>query len=325
MPCGSSRRTGCSSARARRPTPAAWRPRHWRCSRTPAATRGASSTPRSGSRPSCATSTRAAPRPPRSTGGPATTSSVPTSPASSRWPTRCWPRVSSDRRGRATMTGEPGAPDAAPVDVYAAYPASPVPGAGAYPGDTDGEVYPELRRRRPRRTGLGDRRFRPPEPAPAPEPAEQPAAAKAQPDSAPAQRPSQDRAGGEPARRRRLPLGQSVLLLTVGVAVGLVIGLGVGGPAPDDWSRADGARDNPFPTGTAVVLEDYEVRLGEPATVLPLRPDAKAAPPTGAVTFVVDGRPVHEPVTLDRRGRATMMLHKLEKGLHRVRAEYGGG
>lgn len=162
------------------------------------------------------------------------------------------------------MTGEPGAPDAAPVDVYAAYPASPVPGAGAYPGDTDGEVYPELRRRRPRRTGLGDRRFRPPEPAPVPEPAERPAAAKAQPDSAPAQRPSQDRAGGEPARRRRLPLGQSVLLLTVGVAVGLVIGLGVGGPAPDDWSRADGARDNPFPTGTAVVLEDYEVRLGEP-------------------------------------------------------------
>ena len=54
-------------ARARRPTRAAWPPARWRCSRTPPATRGPSSTPRSGSPRSCATSTTPASRPPRST------------------------------------------------------------------------------------------------------------------------------------------------------------------------------------------------------------------------------------------------------------------
>ncbi len=54
MPCTpprpwrSSRRPGCCSARARRPTPAGWPPPRWRCSRTPPATSGPSSTPRSG-------------------------------------------------------------------------------------------------------------------------------------------------------------------------------------------------------------------------------------------------------------------------------------
>ena len=42
----------------------------WRCSRTPSATRGPSSTPRSGSPRSCAASTTAAARPPRSTAQP---------------------------------------------------------------------------------------------------------------------------------------------------------------------------------------------------------------------------------------------------------------
>ena len=77
----SSRRRGCSSPRARRPTPAAWRPARWRCSRTPRATRGPSSTPRSGSPRSCAASTSAALPRPRSTALRATTSSAPTSPA----------------------------------------------------------------------------------------------------------------------------------------------------------------------------------------------------------------------------------------------------
>ena len=46
-PSQSSRRRACCSARARPPTPAAWPPPRWRCSRTPAATRGPSSTPSS--------------------------------------------------------------------------------------------------------------------------------------------------------------------------------------------------------------------------------------------------------------------------------------
>ena len=70
LPGGRRRR----SARARPPTPAAWRPPRWRCSRTPAATRGRSSTPSSGCARSCGTSTHAATTPPRSTACPATTS-----------------------------------------------------------------------------------------------------------------------------------------------------------------------------------------------------------------------------------------------------------
>ena len=58
------------SAPARRPTPAVWRPRRWRCSRTPAATPGPSSTPSSGSRRSWATSTGPATRRPRSSAAP---------------------------------------------------------------------------------------------------------------------------------------------------------------------------------------------------------------------------------------------------------------
>ena len=44
---GCSGRRACRSRRARPPTPAAWPPARWRCSRTPPATPGPSSTPRS--------------------------------------------------------------------------------------------------------------------------------------------------------------------------------------------------------------------------------------------------------------------------------------
>src|SRR5690242_12897876 len=94
--CGSSARPGSPSPRARRPTPAAWRPRRWRCSRTPRGTAGPSSTARPGWPRSCATSTRAATPPPRSTALPATWCSVPTWPASCRWPRPCTPTASSD-------------------------------------------------------------------------------------------------------------------------------------------------------------------------------------------------------------------------------------
>lgn len=54
-------------------TPAAWPPARWRCSRTRAAIRGVSSTPRSACTRSCATSTTCATRPPRNTAPRATT------------------------------------------------------------------------------------------------------------------------------------------------------------------------------------------------------------------------------------------------------------
>jgi glutamate dehydrogenase (NADP+) len=76
------------SGRARPPTPAASRPRRSRCSRTPAATRGRSSSPSSASPRSWPASTRTATRRPRSSAPPATTSSARTSPASCASPRR---------------------------------------------------------------------------------------------------------------------------------------------------------------------------------------------------------------------------------------------
>ncbi|AQA20851.1 glu/Leu/Phe/Val dehydrogenase, dimerization domain protein [Rhodococcus sp. MTM3W5.2] len=99
------RRCACCVPRASRSPPArprtraVWRPRRWRCSRTPRATPGISTTPTSGSRRSCRTSTAAVSRPRRSTASRATTSSVRTSAASSRWPTRCSRWASSDALG----------------------------------------------------------------------------------------------------------------------------------------------------------------------------------------------------------------------------------
>ncbi|WP_152190737.1 multicopper oxidase domain-containing protein [Georgenia satyanarayanai] len=62
------------------------------------------------------------------------------------------------------------------------------------------------------------------------------------------------------------------------------------------------------------------------ATVLPLSGRGKEwAAASGSVTFVVDDAPVGQPVRLDRRGRAMLVLHHLKEGRHRVRAEYGGG
>lgn len=62
------------------------------------------------------------------------------------------------------------------------------------------------------------------------------------------------------------------------------------------------------------------------ATVLPLAvTDEGSATPTGAVTFVVEGSPVGKPVRVDKQGRATVVLDRLENGRHGVRAEYGGG
>ena len=66
-----------------------WRPRPWRCSRTPPATRGRSSTPRTGCARSWRACTSGARAPRRSTAAPGTTSPAPTSQASSGWPTRC--------------------------------------------------------------------------------------------------------------------------------------------------------------------------------------------------------------------------------------------
>jgi glutamate dehydrogenase (NADP+) len=89
VPSATQNELDASARRGRRPTPAAWPPPRRRCSRTPRATGGPSSTARPGWRRSCAASTRGATRPPRSTARPATSSSVRTWRASSRWPRRC--------------------------------------------------------------------------------------------------------------------------------------------------------------------------------------------------------------------------------------------
>ena len=70
------------SARARPPTPAAWPPPRWRCSRTPAATPGPSRTPRPARRRSWSGSTTAARQPPTSTGPGQLRAAARTSPAS---------------------------------------------------------------------------------------------------------------------------------------------------------------------------------------------------------------------------------------------------
>lgn len=51
---------------------------------------------------------------------------------------------------------------------------------------------------------------------------------------------------------------------------------------------------------------------------------ASAVPPVGTVTLRIDGRTVSLPLTADTNGRLTYQLPKLSRGLHVIRAIYGG-
>mmetsp|Transcript_19807 Transcript_19807/g.55057 ORF Transcript_19807/g.55057 Transcript_19807/m.55057 type:complete len:225 (+) Transcript_19807:1613-2287(+) len=84
-----------SSPLPRPPTPAGWPSAAWRCRRTARGCAGPARKWTPGSRPSCTTSTRAASIPLRNTAFPYRPG--PTSPALSRLPRACWPRVWSER------------------------------------------------------------------------------------------------------------------------------------------------------------------------------------------------------------------------------------
>jgi FtsP/CotA-like multicopper oxidase with cupredoxin domain len=75
-----------------------------------------------------------------------------------------------------------------------------------------------------------------------------------------------------------------------------------------------------------IVADKEKTRRGEKlsitATVIPLR--YKGPTPTGAVTFLVEGKPAGGPVKLDERGRATFTFDRFNRGVHKIRAAYEG-
>jgi hypothetical protein len=80
-------------------------------------------------------------------------------------------------------------------------------------------------------------------------------------------------------------------------------------------------------TSVQIVADKLRSEPGEPltltATVLPLQ--CARPTPTGSVAFSIDGVPAGSPVMLDKRGRASFVTARLQRGQHIIRATYGGG